>query len=144
MSNEPLPQPAPIKELPNLFREEAARAEPYAPKAARLWRRAADWLEISMAAHLDEIIPIARAATEAGWSYEALRRRVSQDASLNAGVPGAPAIRRSDLARLGPPRGKRQKCAGQETVITFKGAAPPSQPFDRVLARVHSTIGGAR
>jgi hypothetical protein len=129
-------QPAPIQALPELFLNEAERAKPYSPMAARVWGWAAEWLRVALEARLDDVLSIRAAAAESGWSYEALRRRVSADPGLNAGTPGAPAIRRRDLQRLGPPRGRRKLAsalAGARAVpqLVVSGAAPASTPFER-------------
>lgn len=136
--------PPDLSSLPERFREEAAQAEPYSRRAAWVWRRAADELERALGERHTEMLTITRAAEETGWSYEALRRRVVADPILNAGVPGAPAIRRGDLAKLGPPRRSRSESRGvqvsvprpQEVTRTgSSGAASPSTPFERIKQR---------
>ena len=129
-------RPAPLQELPDLFLNEAERAKPYSATAARVWGWAAEWLRVALDAGLDEMLPINIAAAESGWSYEALRRRVSSDSDLNAGTPGAPAIRRRDLQRLGPPRARRKSApAPSGAEAGAPGAAPASTHFERIKER---------
>lgn len=132
-------EPLPLDQLPDFFRREAERASPYSRAAARAWRWAADELERSLAARLDEVLSISAASAESGWSYEALRRRVVGEPALNAGTPGAPAIRRRDLQRLGAPRGQRRPKiqphiapAAESTTPESDGAPVPSTRFEKI------------
>lgn len=99
--------PLPLAELSAAFRQRGELMARFAPGAAEAFAFCAEWLEASLAAHLGEVVNLQAAARETGWSYEGLRRRLHEDPSLNAGEPGAPLIRRSDLPRLGAPRGPR-------------------------------------
>ena len=64
-------------------------------------------LERFDAAYLDEPLPLARASDESGLSSSWLGRQVNDGKIPNAGRPGAPMIRRSDLPRLKPPPRRR-------------------------------------
>jgi hypothetical protein len=79
----------------------------YAPDAAEAITECAERLEASLQADLDCFLTLQQAVAESGWSYEGLRRALEQRPDLNAGKPGAPLIRRSDLPLLGAPRGSR-------------------------------------
>lgn len=111
-------EPLPLEQLPAFFREEAERASPYSRNAARVWRWAADAIERSLAARLEEVLSISAASTESGWSYEALRRRVTGEPALNAGTarragdpPARPAAS-GRAARPAPSEPPAAHCSG--------------------------------
>jgi hypothetical protein len=128
----------PLAELPGRFRAEAQRAALYSSVGARVWKWAADEVERAIQAHTEEVLSITDAAAESGWHYEALRKRVVGDADINSGAPGAPAIRRGDLAKLGPPRRRRvvvprtQPCREDPVTGSTGGAGPSSSNIERI------------
>lgn len=121
-----------LASLPAAMRQEAAYLARYAEDAAKAFVDCAEWVELCLAAHLDERLPLAQAAKESGWSYEGLRRQLAERPELNAGEPGAPMIRRSDLPKLGAPRGPRgaygpRQRTGQSPASPNPHAAPAAQ-----------------
>jgi hypothetical protein len=88
---------------------------------------------------LDQPLTIEQARRESNWSYEALRRRLKEEPSLNVGEPGAPLIRRRDLSRLGAPRGPRgpygprksKATAAPDAGASSTARGAPTEPFRR-------------
>lgn len=119
-----------LRELPKAFRLKADDLEPYAPPAAVAWREAAEVLEEALEAALDDLLPIAEAADEFGWTYEGLRRRVRADEELNSGAPNAPAVRRRDMLALGRGRGPRTPKNASD------GAAHPSDKCADIIENI--------
>lgn len=141
----PQPRALSLPDLPAAIRQQAALLARFAPGAAEGFLYCAEWVELCLAAHLDERLPLAQAAKESGWSYEGLRRQLADRPRLNAGEPGAPMIRRSDLPKLGAPRGPRgaygpRQPKGQSPVSPTPQAAPEAQATASV---VEAGIGGA-
>lgn len=86
-------------DLPEFYRAEAARVEPYNPGAAHAWREAATAAEAAWRAFSDELLTLAVAARESGYSVDHLQELVSTGAIPNAGQKGRPRIRRADLPK---------------------------------------------
>lgn len=121
-------QPTTLTGLAPLFLERAALLAPYARGAAAAWREAAGLLARALAAADDKVLTIAGAAREAGWSYEALRRRVVADPALNAGVTRAPRITRRALRALGPGRAGATASRPAPARPDRAGGAVPASP----------------
>ena len=122
--------PLPLTELSAAVRQRGELVARFAPGAAEAFACCAEWLEASLAAHLGEAITLQEAARESGWSYEGLRRRLHEDPSLNVGGPKAPLILRSDLPRLGAPRGPRGPYGPRAARPRQESAAPSEMPAD--------------
>lgn len=120
--------PLPLTELSAAFRQRGELVARFAPGAAEAFACCAEWLEASLAAHLGEAITLQEAARESGWSYEGLRRRLHEDPSLNVGGPKAPLILRSELPRLGAPRGPRGPYGPRKPRPRHDAAAPADVP----------------
>jgi hypothetical protein len=56
-------------------------------------------LEAALRAHDEELLDLATAATESGYSADRLRHMIAEGTIANAGRKGAPRVRRSDLPR---------------------------------------------
>ena len=94
--------------LPTAWRARADDLRPYAAPAAIAWERAADELEAALAAEADELLTLAEAAAESGYSDRRLRELIADGTIPQAGRKGAPRIRRGDLPR----RAGRTEAAG--------------------------------
>lgn len=123
--------PLPLTELAAAFRQRGEVLARYAPEAAKAFEDCAEWLEASLGADLEKPLTLEQAMRETGWSYEGLRRRLKKEPELNVGEDGAPLVRRSDLPRLGAPRGPRGKYRPRKPKST---AATESQSEDPSLA----------
>lgn len=128
----PQPPALSLSDLPAAIRQQAGLIARFAPGAAEGFLYCADWVELCLTAHLDERLPLAQAAKESGWSYEGLRKQLAERPELNAGEPGAPMIRRSDLPKFGAPRGPRgaygpRKAKGKSPASPTPQAAPEAQ-----------------
>lgn len=99
--------PLPLTDLSAAFRLRGEIVKDVSPEAARAFACCAEWLETSLAAALDKALTVEEARQESGWSYEGLRKKLSQTPSLNAAESGPPMIRRRDLPLLGAARGPR-------------------------------------
>ena len=123
--------PLPLTDLSVAFRQRGELVARYASAAAEAFASCAEWLEASLAAHLDEPLTLTEGAVESGWSYEGLRRKVKEHQSLNVGTDDAPLIRRKDLPRLGAPRGPRGSY-GPRSKVSGTALAPinPALPSD--------------
>lgn len=86
-------------DLAQHYRLEAERVEPYNPGAAFAWREAATAAERAWAEFGDELLTLAVAAAESGYSVDHLQRLVAEGEIPNAGQKGKPRIRRADLPR---------------------------------------------
>jgi hypothetical protein len=121
-----------LERIPQLLRARAADFDGYAEAVSvrKAFIEAADIAEKEIQALQDEVLTIEQAASEFGWSYEALRRRVAGSGELNAGVQGAPRVRRSTMALLGygrGPSGKRRTTADSHESFV---AEPESSAVD--------------
>lgn len=83
--------PARWRDLASLFREHADE------RVARAYERAADEVEKALDQQENEVLTLARAAVESGYSADHLGRMVREGKIPNAGRPGAPRIARGDL-----------------------------------------------
>ena len=105
-------------DLPNpLVERWRARAEQLAawgaPEAARIWALAADELaenEIGLAL---ELLTVAQAADESGYTPPHISRLVSEGRLTNYGENGSVRIRRGDLPKKPPPARER----GEPTLV---------------------------
>lgn len=71
--------PLPLTELSAAFRQRGELVAPFAPRVGEAFRFCAEWLEISLAAHSEKPLTLEEACAEFGWSYEGLRRRLSEN-----------------------------------------------------------------
>lgn len=91
----------PLLRLAEDWRADAERLREYGAEGqARACEKHAEELENRVEAWMSEALSLERAAEEAGYSYEGLRRRVGDDIP-NVGEPGDPMVRRCDLPRKG-------------------------------------------
>lgn len=88
------------------WRSRARELEPYAPTVATAFSRAAEELERVLQLEAEEVLTLAVAATESGYTTDHLSRLIREGKIPNAGRPHAPRIRRSDLSRK--PSARRQ------------------------------------
>ena len=99
----PHKQPTDVRRTEDLvveWRLEAARMEVRGLReSVRLIRSMADQLEAVLGREDSEILTPREAARESGYSADHLGRMVREGRIRNAGRPGAPRIRRSDLPR---------------------------------------------
>ena len=75
--------------------------------AAGVWSKAAEELAVSLRDTDDEMLTLSQASRESGLTADHLGRLIRMGKLTNAGRPGAPRIRRSDLPHQprGPTRG---------------------------------------
>ena len=87
--------------LADRWRERAADLRTWAAAegAASALERAAAELDEAVREALDERLTLEQSSAESGYSKRRLRELVSEGSIPNAGVKGAPRIRRSDLPR---------------------------------------------
>ncbi len=88
-------------ELASTWRARAEGLRRYAPAAARAFQDAAAELEAAMAEAADEVLTLAEASRESGYSARRLRELVAAGGLPNAGRKGVPRLRRADLPRKG-------------------------------------------
>lgn len=105
------------------WRERAAALEEYAPAACRAFEVAAAELEAALRARADEKLTLAEAVRESGYSDRRLREFLADGVIPNAGRPGAPRIRRSDLPR----KAKRTASRGYDPVADARALAARGQ-----------------
>jgi hypothetical protein len=86
-------------DLPAAWRARAAELQRFAPPAAEAFRTAADELEAAVAADDAAELTMAEAVEESRYSERRLRQMLASGELPNAGQPGRPRIRRSDLPR---------------------------------------------
>lgn len=98
-----------ILQLPDRFRERAETDGAHDRVAGLVWRQAADLVGAAVVELLEELLTVAEAASEYGWSYEALRRRIAAAPELNAGEAGKPLVARATMERLGRGRGPQSR-----------------------------------
>ncbi len=86
------------KHLPQLWRTRAeVLRENGAPNHARLLEHVAGELDRAIAAGGDEALSLVQAARQSGYSAGHLGSLIARNVIPNAGRPGSPRIRRSDL-----------------------------------------------
>jgi len=91
------------EELPTRWRDSAEELEGFgAAQQAQAVRRCAVELEESIRAAATEVLTVAEAATETGYSKDYLRQRVANGKIPNAGQRGRPRILRQDLPASKP------------------------------------------
>ena len=82
------------------FRRHAAYNDVYGSlDAARIWRKAAEAVDIYFSQTDLEVLTLQEASTASGFSVSQLSRLVEQGQLDNAGRKGAPRLRRGDLPR---------------------------------------------
>ena len=95
------------QDLPAAWRARAADLRRYgADGPARALEAAATELDAALREHADEVLTLAEAARESGYSTRRLRELLADGTIPQAGRRGAPRIRRGDL-----PRRPRRKAA---------------------------------
>jgi len=91
--------------LAERWRHDAARLTEYgATEHARLLLKCASELEATEREHGLETLTIESAATESGFSYSSLQKRLASGEIENVGTKGSPRVRRGDLPRKGTAR----------------------------------------
>ena len=93
------PIAAVLDALPAQCEAEADRCEVYNPGAAYAWRTAAQWIRAGIERQKNEVLTLAEAARESGYSADHLRHLVSSGAVENKGRKHAPRIARGDLPK---------------------------------------------
>lgn len=89
-----------MTDLPSAWRARATELRALALEpVARAFETAAAELEAAEAEQADELLTLAEASTESGYSTRRLRELVAAGQVENAGRRGAPRIRRADLPR---------------------------------------------
>jgi hypothetical protein len=86
-------------DLPGAWRRRAEELAPYAPGAATAWARAAAELEAAEREGANEVLSLADAARESGYSHRRLRELMADGTVPNVGRKYSPAIRRADLPK---------------------------------------------
>jgi hypothetical protein len=71
----------------------------HSPELARVYRDHADQLDAALRSLNDDVLDLATAARESGYSIDRLRHKVTAGEIPNAGRKGKPGIRRGDLPR---------------------------------------------
>ena len=94
------------KALADRWRADAELFEQYGSPMAAVCRRHADELEVALRSVDDEVLDLAAAAREAGYSTDRLRHLVADGTLPNAGRKGSPRIRRGDLSFVRRKAGK--------------------------------------
>ena len=86
------------RELATQWRQDAEMFDRYsATQLADVCRRHADDLDSALRSADDDVLDLATAARESGYSAERLRHLVADKTVPNAGRKGSPRIRRGDL-----------------------------------------------
>ena len=120
-------------ELPDDWRTLAAQQRRLGADAqARILEFCADELAAALRRGGDELLSLARAAKESGYSVDHLSRLVREGTIPNSGRPSKPLIRRADLPV------KRSRCKEKPCVST-KNAYITGRLFRDII---HSKYGG--
>ena len=111
------------KDLPTEWRERAQLLREHgAPEQARLAEHFAAELDQVLAAGGDEVLSLVEAARESGYSAGHLGSLIKRDVIPNAGRPGSPKIRRSDLPTKEPKRPGRPPKKSEAAAIKIANA----------------------
>ncbi len=94
------------RELAAQWRTESDTLAKYDERLARVLVRHAEELEAALLEQDEQPLALAEAARESGYSVDRLRHKIAAGEIANAGVKGAPRVRRIDL-----PRKRRQTSA---------------------------------
>jgi hypothetical protein len=106
--------PISLADLPNSWRARADELEPFAPPAAAAFRRAAAEMEEAQRAVEDEVLSLAQAASESGYSVDRLRHMIADGQLPNVGRKGAPRIRRRDMPKKARSSRRIPQVGGEE------------------------------
>ena len=116
-----------MKELQELARRwltEAQTLERYSDRrGAEVCRLHAGELQGAISQHEREVLSLAQAAELSGYSVDHLRHLVSDGTIPNAGRPGSPGVRRSDLPMKPGTRSKEDNFSARAEAIRIVGAA---------------------
>jgi hypothetical protein len=87
----------PIRDLAIRWRTDAEVLERYDQQLAKVCLRHAEALEAALREADDELLTLADASAESGYSVDRLRHKVADGEIVNRGRKGAPRIARGDL-----------------------------------------------
>ena len=88
-----------MSKLPAQWRNRATEIEPYAPPVALALRTCADELEKHEQEGDGELISVAQAAIETGWSVDGIGGMIADGRVPNHGTKRRPKVRRGDIPR---------------------------------------------
>lgn len=117
------------RELATGWRERAEQLDRYAPTVAAAFRDCADQLDVALRSADEEVLTLAAAAAESGFSADHLRHEITANRIPNAGKKGRPRVLRRDLPR------KAKRATGSATLSAYDPASDALSLVSRTTRR---------